>query len=178
MSQTYSFKPNLINDQCLSYLNDCLDKSKYECWVDIPGCQTAAQGTIPAELCVTTQRPDLVVYDRAAAVIYLWELTIPSERNIDNAHKRKLERYEHFYSDITAAKVVVEPFEIGAATGQITKRNKEAVKNIHKFVKRGITLKNLTKNLSSITVSSSYYIWNARKVKEWENPGKVGPRFT
>ena len=96
---------------------------------------------------------------------------------IDDAYKRKLERYEHFYSNITAAKVVVEPFEIGAATGQITKRNKSAIKNIHKFVKRGITLKILEKNLSFITVTSSYYIWNSRKVKEWENPGKVGPRF-
>ena len=43
----------------------------------------------------------------------IFELTVPLETNIKNANAQKMNKYEHFITDITRD-VSVNPFEIGS----------------------------------------------------------------
>ena len=61
--------------------------------------------TVPAEIVVTTSRPDFVIvhYRSQPATVTLVELTIPFSTGIEAARSRKLERYEFLEFDITRA---------------------------------------------------------------------------
>ena len=90
------------------------------------------------------------------------------ELRISSAHNLKLEKYQHFSTDILRLKTTVTPFEIGSNTGYISRENKENIKRIHKYCKRVIKLKNFKKNISAIAVLGSYYIFNSRS---WSRAG-------
>ena len=49
----------------------------------------------------------------------IFELTVPLETNIKNAKAQKMNKYEHFITDITTRDVSVHPFEI-ASRGYIS----------------------------------------------------------
>ena len=128
--------------------------------------------TIPPEVAVTTLKPDIVIIDKRRKNIHIFELTVPGEMRINTAHKLKLEKYEHFTSDISNYDVNVNPFEVGSTTGYITRDNKETLKKLHKLCKEDIKLKQFKKNISAITVLGSYYIFNNRNVEAWHNPSE------
>ena len=44
----------------------------------------------------------------------IFELTVPLETNIKNANALKMNKYEHFITDIITRDVSVHPFEIGS----------------------------------------------------------------
>ena len=52
------------HDSVLKYISDCLDKTKYTCFVDISGCQTPTGGTLSPNLVVKELRPDIVIIDK------------------------------------------------------------------------------------------------------------------
>ena len=62
----------------------------------------------------------------------IFELTVPSETNIQNANTQKMNKYEHFITDIKTRDVFVHPFEIGSS-GYISPSNKVNLKKLHKF---------------------------------------------
>ena len=105
----------------------------------------------------------------------IFELTIPQEKRIEDAHRYKTGKYSHFLTDIQGRNVSLHTIEVGSATGYINERNKASLKALHKYVKNGITFKNFTSNISAITVMSSHFIFNARNHKDWQSPGYVGP---
>ena len=158
------------HDSILNYIKGCLDNSKYTCYVDIEGHQTQGGGTIPPEITVTTLKPDIVIIDKKAKSLEIFELTVPGESRISIAHNIKLRKYQHFESDIHTYKVSVLPFEIGSNTGYISRENKASVARLHKFCKRDIKLKNFKNNISSIAILGSYYIFNNRNVETWLTP--------
>ena len=168
---------NYRHDSLLHYLGKVLDKDKYEVYVDIAGHQTAALGTLPPDIIVSPLKPDCVVVDRANKEITLFELTCPGMTQLDSANKRKAEKYQHFERDITTFKVEIIPFEVEAATGHINNRNKQNIKKLHKFVKKGTSLKLFTKNVSAIVAMSSYFLWNCRNNKEWTSPRYIEAPF-
>ena len=113
-----------------------------------------------------------MIIDKRRKNIHIFELTVPGEMRINTAHKLKLEKYEHFTSDISNYDVNVNPFEVGSTTGYITRDNKETLKKLHKLCKEDIKLKQFKKNISAITVLGSYYIFNNRNVEAWHNPSE------
>ena len=126
--------------------------------------------TFPPETMITTLKPDLVIMNERAKILELFELTVPGESRISTAHNLKLEKYQHFSTDITRYKVTVTPFEIGSNTGYISRANKESISKIHKYCKREIKLNNLKNNISAIAVLGSYYIFNNRNIESWHTP--------
>ena len=52
---------------------------------------------IPPELCVTAQKPDIVIIDNHKQAIHLYELTCSAERNIDTRNIEKSNKYAHRY---------------------------------------------------------------------------------
>ena len=148
-----------------------------EVYIDISGQQTTAAGTVPPSVTVTTEKPDICIVDRRPPrnSVHLYELTVPQESRIDEANRLKTNKYSHFLTDIRNRNVSLHPFEIGSTTGHISDRNKGTLTSLHKFAKKDIPLKSFMSNISAIAIMCSYFIFNARKQKEWESPGYVGP---
>ena len=49
---------------------------------------------VPAEIRLIVQRLDLVILSVYSKSVYVIELTVPLDKNIDCAHQRKLEKYD------------------------------------------------------------------------------------
>ena len=160
------------HDNVLAYIQRCLDSSKYTCYTDIEGHQTQGGGTIPPEVTVTTLKPDIVIIDKSRKIINIFELTVPGETRITTSHKLKMEKYEHFATDIQSYSVNINPFEIGSHTGYISRDNKTNILKLHKFCKKDVNIKQFRKNISAITVLGSYYIFNNRNTETWHTPSE------
>ena len=85
--------PPWIKYNILSYIQKCLDTSKYICYTDIEGHQTQDGGTIPPEVAVTNLKPDIVIIDKRRKSVHIFELTVPGEMRINTAHRLKMEKY-------------------------------------------------------------------------------------
>ena len=42
---------------------------------DLPGHTAAGGGSIPPEICITVQKPDIVIIDKSSKDVHLFELT-------------------------------------------------------------------------------------------------------
>ena len=85
--------------------------------MDLPGHQTQAGGTLPPEITVSTLKPDIVIIDQKTKFVGIFELTVPGETRIREAHRLKSEKYQHFKNDINSHTVSILPFEIGLSVG-------------------------------------------------------------
>ena len=164
------------HDNILKYISDCLDRVKFNCYVDIPGCQTPAGGTLPPSLVVTALRPDIVIIDKQKKEVNVFELTVPGETRIKISHNLKYQKYQHLVADIRGHTVNIVPFEIGASTGYVSYENKSHLKSLHKFCQKNIKLKKFTQNISALAVLSSYLIFNSRN-HGWGDMDPIIPPF-
>ena len=57
--------------------------------VDLPGMHC----NFPAHIAITGERPDLVLWSETLKLVVLIELTVPSECNVTDAHRRKSEKF-------------------------------------------------------------------------------------
>ena len=155
------------HDCVLNYIASCLDTEKYTCFVDIPGHQTPAGGTLPPNLTVSVLKPDIVVVNNQKKTVDIFELTCSAEHRIQTANQIKAHKYSHFETDIIHFKATVIPFEVGSHTGYITRDNKTRLASLHKYCKKSIKLKIFERNISAITILGSYYIFNSRSQDLW-----------
>ena len=95
-----------------------------EIYADIEGASING-GTVPPDIMVTTQRPDMVIVNTTPPTVYLVELTCPFTRNIEAANRRKRERYQFLTTDIKEAgyQCMNMPFEFGSR-GHVTRQNR------------------------------------------------------
>ena len=70
-------------------------------YADLPGNTADGGGTVPADICVTVHKPDLVIIDEKNNSLYICELTVPYETNIETRHRGKSDKYAHFVTDVT-----------------------------------------------------------------------------
>jgi hypothetical protein len=76
-------------------------KIKFKFYSDLPGFQVAG-GSMPPEIFITNLKPDKVVIDVKTKQLFILELTVPFETNIELRHFEKSNNYAHFQTDITA----------------------------------------------------------------------------
>ena len=157
------------HNNIVNYIMECLDTSKYTIYSDLPGQEAAGGGTIPPELCITALKPDIVVIDTQKKELMIYELTCPLERNIEERHLSKQNKYAHFIQDITTHKVTITAFEI-SSRGLITKRNQGHLHSLHKLCKKGIKLGIFMKNISTLSIYSSYHLWLCRSDPQFVKP--------
>ena len=167
----YTFR----HDSVLSYIDKCLDKEKFECFIDIEGSKRPGGGTLPPKVIVTALKPDIVIIDNKTKSVNIFELTVPGEKRIDVAHKLKTEKYQHFLTDIANYKPSLTPFEVGSSTGYISQRNKQHLNVLHKFCKKNLKLSQFKDNISAIAILGSFYIFNSRNEKNWEPVDHILP---
>ena len=53
-----------------------MDKDKFTVYSDIPGFITTNGGSIPATMCVTLEKPDVVIVDDTKKKVHMFELTV------------------------------------------------------------------------------------------------------
>ena len=145
----------------VNYAVSSVDTSLYTVYSDLEGYKAAGGGSIPPEICITGQRPDIVILDEKTKTIHLFELTCPSEKNIEQRHLEKSNKYAHFLTDCTGYKSTVTCFEV-SSKGFITTRNHNHLTSLHRFMKKSVKLSTFKKNISSLAVYASYHIWLCR----------------
>ena len=167
------------HDGIVQYIAQCIDRSRFEFYADIEGYKTPDGRTIPASICLTLDRPDIVIIDRKTSTLHIWELTSCFDRdeNFTNAHTNKQNKYAYFLTDITELKPRVTAFEVGAR-GVVTKENSDRLKALHKFCKKNIKLKLFIQNISALAVNASYYLFICRKDPVWSDPPLLSAPFT
>ena len=142
---------------------------KFRVYSDLPGHTAAGGGSIPPELCVTTLKPDIVILNDQAKTIHLFELTCPSETNIEQRHTEKSNKYAHFTTDISDYKCKVDAFEV-SSKGFLTPRNHTTLATLHKFINPAIKLQVFKKNISAISLTASYHIYNCKSEPTFVEP--------
>ena len=117
------------HDSVVTYMVETLKLDKPEhldIFADIDGHRCNGL-TIPNSVIITLQRPDIVIIYRSTTphTVWLFELSISFERNIEQAHNRKKNRYAFLEADIKEAGYICNnvPFEVGSR-GHITQSNR------------------------------------------------------
>ena len=174
MNGKYLWRHNNI----VNYVMQSLDTTKYSVFSDLPGYTVGGEGSVPPELCITVQKPDIVIQDKKNKILHIFELSVPIETNgnIDKRHREKSDKYAHFVTDITGYNCQVTCFEIGSR-GYISTRNHSSLYTLHKFTKPGIKLSKFKENISALSVYSSYHIFITRKEELFVEPPYLQPPF-
>ena len=138
-----------------------MDITKYTVFSDIEGHEAPGGGTVPPEIIVTNLKPDITIWDKLNNKFHIFELTVPLDVNISQRNIDKSNKYAHFATDITHINTTVTAFEI-SSTGNVSSDNKKSLTSLHKFCTPGIKLSTFIKNISSLSIYSSYHIWLCR----------------
>ena len=133
--------------------------------------------TIPADVAMTPQKPDLVIINRRSKEVKLVELTVPwdTSANIEAATSRKAERYKELTTNIqgNGFKCLNIPLEIGTR-GFINAKNKNILTQLFHGL-RITKVSNVVKNCSKLAVLGSFSIWNARYSSDWNGGAVLKP---
>ena len=166
------------HNNIVNYVVDSVDTEKFTVYSDIPGHTAPGGGSIPPEICITVQKPDIVIIDKVNKVMHLFELTCPLEEHIEKRHQDKENKYAHFVADCSSGemKCTLTCFEV-SSRGLITPRNSDHLHTLHKFTKKGIKLSVFKKNISALSVLSSFHIWLCRSDPSFQEPPFLPPPF-
>ena len=133
--------------------------------------------TIPPDVAMTAQKPDLVIINRKTKEVKLVELTVPwdTSTNMAAALQRKTERYQDLTTEIqgNGFKCHIIPLEIGTR-GVVNARNRIVLTQLcHGLKVNKVSL--VIKNCSKLALLGSYTLWNARYSTDWSGGGYLKP---
>jgi hypothetical protein len=155
------------HDSVLKFIHSLFTGTTHSVTSDLPGGKKYGDSTINPQLTVTPLKPDIVV-EMDSKVIMI-ELTVPFETNLDRRHEEKSAKYAHFKTDITVKTCTVLCLEIGSR-GTISPRNRQTLKEIHAISDKKLSIKQICKKISLITIAASYFIFTQRSAPVWGNP--------
>ena len=113
---------------------------------------------------------DIVIIETKLKSLNIFELTVPGKTRIKTVHTLKYEKYQHFTTDVQNHNVSFCPYEIGSNTENISRENKETLTKLHKFCKNDIKLNLFKRNMSTIAVLGSYFVFNNRNLETQHTP--------
>ena len=167
------------HNNIVNYLHSLLSSQRLEgveVYADLEGHRVNGV-TIPPDIAMTAQKPDLVIINRKTKEVKLVELTVPwdSSANMTAALKRKTERYEELAITIAGNgfKCLNLPLEIGTR-GVVNTRNRAVLTQLCHGVKVN-KVSSVIKNCSKLALLGSYTIWNARYSQDWSGGGFLKP---
>jgi hypothetical protein len=123
---------------------------------------------------VTIQKPDLVAYNDNNKELFIFELSVPFESNIENTHQIKVVRYKQLIADIEANGIQVKyyPVEVGSR-GHITKDNEKRLKDFVKHCTGKFMHKKTLHHISKMALISSFIIYHSKYEALWNSPPYV-----
>ena len=148
----------------------------FKVYSDLPGWEATGGGTIPAELCTTNLKPDIVIIDSAKKKLHIFELTVPLTTNIDQRNIEKSRKYAPFVTDISGHDCTVNCFEV-SSTGFISKRNNSTLTTLHSFLRKGLKKSKFLSNLNALAWYGSYKIWLTRDDPNFADPPFLIPHI-
>ena len=160
----YTYRHNKV----LQVITSQLDQNRFRFYSDIQG-QTVGGGTIPPDILVTSEKPDIVIIDSVVKLVTIIELTCPWEERLDQAREHKTNKYASLINDLheQGHAVIFIPLEIGVR-GIINHKNRRSIQDIAHYTVMN-NPKALGKSLSRESVIASYYIFLNRNEKEWNS---------
>ena len=116
----------------------------------------------PAHVAVTGKKPDIVLWSNSLKKIVLIELTVPAERGVQKAHKKKSASYDALASACRLNNWTVElmPVEVGVL-GFVADSMRANLKAL------GVWSKALHTQLSEMALRCSYLIFLQHKTQVW-----------
>ena len=169
MLERYLWRHNNIIRILLSTFkdSDIFKQGELKLFADIENA-TVGGGTIPPNIIVTPQKPDIVIYWPKDKRVILFELTVPFETNIGKAHETKINRYSSLVTDITdnGYECNLIAVEIGSR-GLIDTDNKNRLTRLLKQLKTGTKFPHFKGQVSKSALLSSYAIFNSRHEPTW-----------
>ena len=162
----YTWRHNCV----LKHVVELFQDSKYTVTSDLPGYKTYGHSTVNPQLTVTNLMPDIVL--ESESEVFILELTVPFETNVDRQHLYKMDKYAHFVSEIVSKKCTILAWEVGVR-GLITKSNKETLKRIHALTNRKTNFKDMCRRQAELAITCSYHIFLNRKNKNWGETGLI-----
>ena len=98
------------HNNIVNYVLQCLDPTKYKIYSDLPG-HTIGAGSVPPDVCITTQKPDIVILDEKVKTMQIFELSVPFEQNIELRHTDKSNKYATLQLTVLDTTVVSQPLK-------------------------------------------------------------------
>ncbi len=161
----YTYRHNIILAIILAKLCKMYTEESIKIYSDIEGRHAIGGGTIPPNILVTNEKPDIVIVNQNN--IQLIELSVPFESNIAIRHEFKCNKYAMLVRDLTRCglQVTLHAVEVGSR-GYISPQNKDHFKEIFKDLsKKEIT--NLNQEMAQKALTSSFTIFYSKYSKEW-----------
>ena len=132
--------------------------SNIEVYFDLEG-KTINGSTIPADIVTTNSCPDLVVINRGVSPteVYLYELMVLFERNLDGANEHKRSKDAPLVDDIeeNGFKCFCVCFEISSRV-YVNNRNKVALGGLLKLTRSKVKFTTFYQNIAKISMLCSY----------------------
>ena len=126
-------------------------------------------GTIPPDVLVTNQQPEIYLVNQRMRKVILSELTVPWDAKVETSHDLKVRKYAPLVNDLSVRfSVEVFCFEV-SVHGQLTKIYKARVKYFLWQItgqRRPSAVKLIT-NISRAALLSSFSIFSARNEPMW-----------
>ena len=164
----YTWRHNSVLRTIFNFISPSL-KDGFELFADLEGFGAGNGGTIPPDVLVTNQRPDILLLNRRIRKVILFELTVPWDANVETSHDLKVRKYAPLVNDLSVRfSVEVFCFEV-SVRGQLTKINKARVKSFLWQItgqRRPSAVKLIT-NISRAALLSSFSIFSARNEPMW-----------
>ncbi len=126
---------------------------------------------IPPEIAASNLRPDMCIYSLASKKCLFVELTSPFEDNISKWKLKKSDKYNELVNQArhNGWTTVLKTVEVGA-------RGFVNVDSLKLFRLVGLSYKqcnNIRRELSTIAIRTSHFIWLNRNNKEWAKPVRI-----
>ena len=155
----YTWRHNCILNHITKTIRDL--NSGAQVISDLPG-QSLSGLTIPPEVLITSDRPDLAIYRPLDKRIELAELTVPFETNLEKDHEYKCEKYANLINDINQNNYIshLTCIEIGCR-GYVSPDNKMRLRSLLRSTnaKPSVkTIKNLILSVSKLNNRLSVFI--------------------
>ena len=142
---------------------------------DLPGFLAPGGGSIPPNIIVTTQKPDLFIVNESAREIVIFELTCPWDGNIERSHTFKEEKYSHLVADLSQ-NYVTYLFSIEVSVrGQVTKDNKKRLKAFTYRVcsEPRKVFSSIVQICSKVALLVSFLVSSAQNEPSWLDPSFI-----
>ena len=164
----YTWRHNSVLRTIFNFVRDGL-RPGMEIFVDLDSFDSGTGGTIPPDILVTAQRPDLFLVDRVSKKVIVFELTVPWDGNVDTSHDFKQRKYTPLVNDLSRNfKVEFYCVEV-SVRGQLTKANKARLKSFL-LMCTGLRRKSavtLIQNVSKAALLGSFSLFSARGELTW-----------
>ena len=136
---------------------------------DLPGFLAPGGGSIPPNIIVTNQRPDLFIVNEPAREVIIFELTCPWDGNIERSHTFKEERYSHLVADLSQRYVTYLFLVEVSVRSQVTKDNRKRLKAFTYRVcsEPRKVFSSIVQICSKVALLSSFSVFSARNEPSW-----------